>query len=124
MDVFQESLKYHAAEPAGKFSVEPTKPMNSQKDLSLAYSPGVAQPCLEINKGNGQKTLFLNLGTEPGHGHTAKYDPALRSSERKHYLIFRKFERKTRLFTFGSFMTSSEIRQKPMNTRTKETSLL
>ena len=55
MDVFQESLKYHAAEPAGKFSVEPTKPMNSQKDLSLAYSPGVAQPCLEINKGNGQR---------------------------------------------------------------------
>ena len=56
MDVFQESLKYHAAEPAGKFSVEPTKPMNSQKDLSLAYSPGVAQPCLEINKGNGLKS--------------------------------------------------------------------
>ena len=123
MDVFQESLKYHAAEPAGKFSVEPTKPMNSQKDLSLAYSPGVAQPCLEINKGNGQKNL-ISLSGHRARAWAHKYDPALRSSERKHYLIFRKFERKTRLFTFGSFMTSSEIRQKPMNTRTKETSLL
>lgn len=80
MDVFQESLKYHAAEPAGKFSVEPTKPMNSQKDLSLAYSPGVAQPCLEISKGNGLKTLFHNLGTAPGF-RAHKFDPALRSSE-------------------------------------------
>ena len=62
MDVFQESLKYHAAEPAGKFSVEPTKPMNSQKDLSLAYSPGVAQPCLEISKENGLKIPISKFG--------------------------------------------------------------
>lgn len=50
MDIYQESLAYHAAKPAGKFSVEPTKPMATQHDLSLAYSPGVAQPCLEIEK--------------------------------------------------------------------------
>lgn len=62
MDVFQESLKYHAAEPAGKFSVEPTKPMNSQKDLSLAYSPGVAQPCLEINKDPAKAYEYTNKG--------------------------------------------------------------
>ena len=34
----------------GKFKIIPTKPMNNQRDLSLAYSPGVALPCLEINK--------------------------------------------------------------------------
>jgi malate dehydrogenase (oxaloacetate-decarboxylating)(NADP+) len=71
MDVFQESLKYHAAEPAGKFSVEPTKPMNSQKDLSLAYSPGVAQPCLEISKGNGlKKPYFIIWAQRQVFGHT------------------------------------------------------
>ena len=34
----------------GKFTVKTIKPMNNSKDLSLAYSPGVAVPCLEINK--------------------------------------------------------------------------
>lgn len=33
---------------AGKYKIVPTKPMNNQRDLSLAYSPGVAVPCLEI----------------------------------------------------------------------------
>ena len=43
-----EALEYHSRDPAGKIEVVPTKPTSSAKDLSLAYSPGVAEPCLEI----------------------------------------------------------------------------
>jgi len=46
----QEPLDYHEHPFPGKYRIEPTKPMNNQKDLSLAYSPGVAVPCLEIQK--------------------------------------------------------------------------
>jgi len=62
MDIYQESLKYHAAHPHGKFSVEPTKPMDTQHDLSLAYSPGVAQPCLEIAKDPSTAYDYTNRG--------------------------------------------------------------
>ena len=44
----QEALDYHAHGRPGKIEVVPTKPYSSQRDLSLAYSPGVAEPCLEI----------------------------------------------------------------------------
>lgn len=44
----KEALQYHEAKPAGKIEVTPTKPLTSQHDLALAYSPGVAEPCLEI----------------------------------------------------------------------------
>lgn len=44
----QEALNYHASGRPGKIAVVPTKPTNSQRDLSLAYSPGVAEPCLRI----------------------------------------------------------------------------
>lgn len=46
----QEALEFHSREPKGKLSITPTKPLTSQRDLSLAYSPGVAVPCLEIEK--------------------------------------------------------------------------
>ncbi len=46
----KEALEYHSKGKAGKLEVVPTKPYSSQRDLSLAYSPGVAEPCLEINK--------------------------------------------------------------------------
>ncbi|WP_345979808.1 malic enzyme-like NAD(P)-binding protein [Sulfurimonas sp. HSL3-2] len=46
----QEALDYHQFPRPGKISVEPTKPMQTQKDLGLAYTPGVAVPCLEIEK--------------------------------------------------------------------------
>ncbi|WP_185877628.1 NADP-dependent malic enzyme [Blattabacterium cuenoti] len=46
----KESLKYHSKFPAGKIEVIPTKKYNNQRDLSLAYSPGVAEPCKEIVK--------------------------------------------------------------------------
>lgn len=44
----QDALDYHAKGRPGKIEVIPTKPTNSQRDLSLAYSPGVAEPCLKI----------------------------------------------------------------------------
>lgn len=46
----QEALDYHSSERKGKIEVVPTKPTSTQKDLSLAYSPGVAEPCREIDK--------------------------------------------------------------------------
>lgn len=45
-----EALRYHAEGRPGKIEVIPTKPHSTQHDLSLAYSPGVAAPCLEIQK--------------------------------------------------------------------------
>lgn len=45
-----EALEYHESIRPGKIEVVPTKPHNTQHDLSLAYTPGVAQPCLEIQK--------------------------------------------------------------------------
>ena len=45
----EEALAYHADGRPGKIEVVPTKPYSTQKDLSLAYSPGVAEPCLEID---------------------------------------------------------------------------
>lgn len=44
----QEALDYHAQGRPGKIEVIPSKPYSSQRDLSLAYSPGVAEPCLKI----------------------------------------------------------------------------
>ncbi|HCC84977.1 MAG TPA: NADP-dependent malic enzyme [Porphyromonadaceae bacterium] len=45
-----DALAYHSQGRPGKIEVVPTKPYSSQRDLSLAYSPGVASPCLEIEK--------------------------------------------------------------------------
>ncbi len=46
----QEALDYHSTGRKGKIEVIPTKPTSTARDLSLAYSPGVAEPCLEIEK--------------------------------------------------------------------------
>ncbi len=46
----QEALDYHQGQRPGKIEVTPTKPCRTQRDLSLAYTPGVADPCLEIEK--------------------------------------------------------------------------
>ena len=40
--------EYHQLPTRGKISISPTKPLSNQRDLSLAYSPGVAYPCLDI----------------------------------------------------------------------------
>jgi malate dehydrogenase (oxaloacetate-decarboxylating)(NADP+) len=74
----QEALAYHTGKRHGKTEVVPTKPCITQRDLSLAYTPGVAEPCLEIardpelvyeytNKGNlvavvSNGTAVLGLG--------------------------------------------------------------
>src|SRR3989442_12782197 len=44
----QEALDYHSQGRPGKIQVSPTKPFKNQHDLSLAYTPGVAEPCREI----------------------------------------------------------------------------
>ncbi|MGA2601640.1 MAG: NADP-dependent malic enzyme [Bryobacteraceae bacterium] len=46
----EDALEYHSANPPGKISVTPSKPCHTQRDLSLAYTPGVAVPCLEIER--------------------------------------------------------------------------
>ncbi len=46
----EEALEYHSSAPAGKLSITPTKPCRTQRDLSLAYTPGVAVPCKEIER--------------------------------------------------------------------------
>ena len=50
MDYHEEALKYHADKRPGKIEVSTTKPCITQRDLSLAYTPGVAEPCREIEK--------------------------------------------------------------------------
>jgi len=45
-----EALEYHRKGRPGKIAVVPTKPLTNQRDLALAYSPGVAEPCLEIKR--------------------------------------------------------------------------
>ena len=49
-DLTEAALEYHLKPRPGKLSLLPTKPLTTQRDLSLAYSPGVAIPCLEIEK--------------------------------------------------------------------------
>src|SRR3974377_1086530 len=46
----EDALEYHSTAPSGKLSVIPPKPARPQRDLSLAYPPGVAVPCLEIER--------------------------------------------------------------------------
>ena len=46
----EEALRYHKKNPSGKLEIQPTKKMDSDWQLSLAYSPGVAEPCKEIHK--------------------------------------------------------------------------
>ena len=46
----EEALEYHSRAPKGKIEVLPSKPTATQRDLSLAYTPGVAEPCLAIEK--------------------------------------------------------------------------
>ena len=47
-DLKEKALAYHAEGRPGKIEVVPTKPTETQRDLSLAYTPGVAEPCREI----------------------------------------------------------------------------
>lgn len=58
----QEALDYHEQGRRGKIEVVPTKPYSSQRDLSLAYSPGVAEPCLAIEKNKSDAYRYTAKG--------------------------------------------------------------
>ncbi len=58
----REALVYHAKPTPGKIKVVPTKKYASQRDLSLAYSPGVAEPCLEIEKDKNNVYKYTTKG--------------------------------------------------------------
>ena len=65
----EDALDYHSRGRKGKLEVVPTKPLVSQLDLSLAYSPGVAEPCLEIARDEDRSweyTARANLVDHPG----------------------------------------------------------
>jgi malate dehydrogenase (oxaloacetate-decarboxylating)(NADP+) len=57
-----EALAYHLGARPGKIEVTPTKPCRTQRDLSLAYTPGVAEPCLEIQKEPGDAYKYTAKG--------------------------------------------------------------
>jgi len=58
----QEALDYHSQGKPGKLSILPTKPLMTQRDLSLGYSPGVAIPCLEIQKDPSKAYDYTSRG--------------------------------------------------------------
>ena len=57
-----DALEYHASKPAGKITVVPTKPHGTQRELSLAYSPGVAYPCKEIESDPDNAYKYTSKG--------------------------------------------------------------
>jgi malate dehydrogenase (oxaloacetate-decarboxylating)(NADP+) len=61
-DVYKASLEYHAMGRPGKIEVIPTKPTLTQRDLALAYSPGVAEPCREIARQPNDAYRYTNKG--------------------------------------------------------------
>lgn len=58
----QDALDYHSMGKPGKIEVVPTKPYSSQRDLSLAYSPGVAEPCLKISENKDDVYKYTSKG--------------------------------------------------------------
>ncbi|WP_419213775.1 NADP-dependent malic enzyme [Maribacter sp. X9] len=58
----REALIYHAKPTPGKIKIVPTKPYSTQRDLALAYSPGVAEPCLEIAKDKENVYKYTSKG--------------------------------------------------------------
>ena len=50
MSIQEDALEYHSRSPKGKIEVTATKPCYTARDLALAYSPGVAEPCLKIKE--------------------------------------------------------------------------
>ncbi len=62
----REALDYHELPRPGKLEIEPTKPLSTQRDLSLAYSPGVAEPCREIMADPQAVFRYTNRGNLVG----------------------------------------------------------
>ena len=61
----EEALEYHSRGRKGKIEVVPTKPCRTQEDLSLAYTPGVAEPCLAIEKDPQVVPVWSDAGDTP-----------------------------------------------------------
>ena len=61
-DLVKDALDYHRRPPAGKLEIAATKPMANQRDLALAYSPGVAFPCLKIAEDENKAYDYTNKG--------------------------------------------------------------
>ena len=61
-----DALNYHAQGRPGKYEISPTKPLTSQNDLALAYSPGVAVPCMEIAATPDKAYDYTNKGNTIG----------------------------------------------------------
>jgi len=59
---FDNALDYHSSGRPGKIQVIPSKPSQTKRDLSLAYSPGVAEPCLEIDKDKANAYKYTSKG--------------------------------------------------------------
>ncbi|ELY63184.1 NADP-dependent malic enzyme [Natrinema versiforme] len=62
----EDALEYHRTAPPGKIEISTTKPTNTQRDLSLAYSPGVAAPCREIDADAGEAYQYTTKGNLVG----------------------------------------------------------
>ena len=62
MPSYRDSLEYHSKGRPGKVEVVPTKPLLTQRDLSMAYSPGVAEPCLAIRERPELAYKYTNRG--------------------------------------------------------------
>lgn len=60
--LYTEALEMHERKPAGKVALSMPKPLNNQRDLALAYSPGVAAPCLEIEKDERNAFKYTSKG--------------------------------------------------------------
>ena len=63
----EEALQFHSQGKPGKLEITPTKPLTTQRDLSLAYSPGVAVPVLAIAAGSAAR-LRLHQQGQSGRG--------------------------------------------------------
>src|SRR5438067_8257434 len=61
-DIDNDALEYHSGGRPGKTEVVPTKPTATQRDLAMAYTPGVAKPCLEIARQPGDVYKYTNKG--------------------------------------------------------------
>jgi malate dehydrogenase (oxaloacetate-decarboxylating)(NADP+) len=66
MGLDQDALEYHARDPPGKIAMSTTKPTNTQRDLSLAYSPGVAAPCRRIDDDEDDAYAYTAKGNLVG----------------------------------------------------------
>ena len=62
MSLKEDALAYHSAGRPGKLKVVPTKPTDTADDLSLAYTPGVAEPCIEIGRNPEDAYLYTAKG--------------------------------------------------------------